>query len=261
MKETMNKGREDMEIDLQKLLMVYLKNWWIILLCGLIVAGGALIYSKQCITPLYRASVTVYVNNAKSSQTIDYITGSNLTASQQLVSTYVNIIQSDTVLTKVVESGGLDYTPEQVRSIMSASQVGETELFTVSISHPDPQMAAHIANAVADVAPAEIAKIVEGSSTKIIDYAKVPQRRYTPSYSRNTMLGGLVGCVLAVGFVTLRYLLDVRIKDEEDLTQLFDLPVLGQIPAFTQTASKQRYGYETQSSAAPAGEKGRGTKQ
>lgn len=249
-----------MEIDLQKLLLVYLKNWWLILLCGLLAAAVALIYTKNCITPLYRASVTVYVNNAKSSQTIDYITGSNLATSQQLVSTYVNIIQSDTVLTKVVESGGLDYTPEQVRSIMSANQVGETELFKVSISHPDPAMAAHIANTVAEVAPAEIAQIVEGSSTKIIDYAKVPEQRYTPSYSRNTLMGALLGCVLAAGFVTLRYLMDVRIKDEEDLEQLFDLPVLGQVPAFSQIKTKGQYGYGAQSPTSPAGETGRGNR-
>ena len=242
--------RDGIEIDLQKLLWAYLRKWWLIVACGLVVAAAALLYTMNCITPLYRASVTIYVNNISAGERIDYVSGSNLSAAQQLVNTYVNIIRSDTVLQKVVEQSELGYTAAQIRGIMSAAQVDGTELFNVYIVHPDPEMAAHIANAVAEVAPGEIEKIVEGSSTKIIDYAKVPTSRYSPSYSRNTMLGGVIGVVLAVAYVTLRYLLDTRLKDEDDLLQLFDLPILGRIPSFSQLNSKkggyQQSGYESE---------------
>lgn len=235
-----NESRDVLEIDLWKLLLLYLRRWRLILLCGLAGAVIALVYTANFITPLYRASVTVYVNSVKASQQVDYISASNLATAQQLVNTYVNIIRSDTVLEKVVDSAGLEYTAAQIRCMMTAAQVDETELFTVYISHPNPEMAAKIANAVARVAPGEIEEFVEGSSTKIIDYAKVPTSRYTPSYRKNTLLGGVVGCFLAVLYVTLLYLLDVRIKSEEDLTQLFDLPMLGQIPAFSEEDDKKK---------------------
>lgn len=234
-----NESRDVLEIDLWKLLLLYLRRWRLIVLCGLAAAVVALVYTANFITPLYRASVTVYVNSVKANQQVDYISASNLATSQQLVNTYVNIIRSDTVLEKVVENAGLGYTAADIRGMMTAAQVDETELFTVFISHPDPEMAARIANAVANVAPGEIEEFVEGSSTKIIDYAKVPTSRYTPSYRKNTLLGGIVGVFLALLYVTLLYLLDVRIKSEEDLTQLFDLPMLGQIPAFEENDRKK----------------------
>lgn len=234
-----NESRDILEIDLWKLLLLYLRRWRLIVLCGLAAAVVALVYTANFITPLYRASVTVYVNSVKANQQVDYISASNLATSQQLVNTYVNIIRSDTVLEKVVENAGLEYSATQIRGMMTAAQVDETELFTVYISHPDPEMAAKIANAVANVAPGEIEEFVEGSSTKIIDYAKVPTSRYTPSYRKNTLLGGIVGVFLALLYVTLLYLLDVRIKSEEDLTQLFDLPMLGQIPAFEENDRKK----------------------
>ena len=84
-----------MEIDLLKLFMAYLHKWWLILLCALVVGGGTLLYTMKLVTPLYQASITVYVNNVRSGERIDYISGSNLQASQQLVNTYSNIIQSD----------------------------------------------------------------------------------------------------------------------------------------------------------------------
>ena len=234
-----NRSSDILEIDLWKLLLLYLRRWRLILLCALAAAVISLIYTANFITPLYRANVTIYVNNIKANQQVDYISAANLATSQQLVNTYVNIIRSDTVLEKVVKNAKLDYSAAEIRGMMATAQVDETELFSVYISHPDPEMAAKIANAVATVAPGEIEEFVEGSSTKIIDHAKVPTSRYTPSYRKNTLLGCAVGLLLAVVYVTLLYLMDVRIKNEEDLTQLFDLPMLGQIPSFAENERKK----------------------
>ena len=224
--------RDVIEIDLGKLIMNYLEKWWLILLCGILAAAVSLGVTRYAITPMYRASVMIYVNNTKAGEKVDVISGSNLSASQQLVNTYINIIESDTVLGKVIEYGELAYTTDDIRDMMTTSQVDDTEIFKVHITHEDPQMAAHIANVMAKVAPGEIEEFVEGSSTKIIDYAKVPDKRSSPSYTVNTVLGGAIGVALALAYVTLRFLLDVRIKDEDDLGHMFDYPILGQVPAF-----------------------------
>ncbi len=232
--------KRDVEIDVMKLLLLYLSKWWLILLCAVVGAGIMFLYTKNFITPLYQAKVTIYVNNAVSGQQIESVSGSNLSASQQLVNTYVNILRSDTVLEKVVDSTGLDLTAEEIREIMSASQVDGTELFDIYISDPDPEMAAFIANKMAEVAPGEIEEFVEGSSTKIVDYAKVPEEPYTPSYKKNLALGAIAGILLIVVILTVRDLLDVRIKSEEDLAEISDLPVLGRIPAFSSSREQKR---------------------
>ncbi len=239
-----NERREEMEIDLSKLLRTYLGKWWLIVLATVLAGVLALVITQTLITPMYRASVTLYVNNIKSGEQVEYITSSNLATAQKLVNTYVNIIKSDTVLEKVAETARLDISAAQLRKVMSAAQVDETEIFNVIITHPDPEMAAQIANAVAEVAPDEIAHFVEGSSAKIIDYAKVPKNPSSPSTARNTVLGALLGALLAVAYVTLLFVLDVRIKDEEDLAALFELPVLAQIPSFDTNEKMGGYGYE-----------------
>ena len=111
--------------------------------------------------------MTVYVNNTRAGVVVEYVSGSNLSASKQLVNTYVNIIGSDLVLEKVVEEGNLDYTAGQIRSMMTTAQVDDTEIFEVYITHADPAVAAQVANTIADVAPAEIEEIVEGSSVSL----------------------------------------------------------------------------------------------
>ena len=52
-------------------------------------------------------------------------------------------------------------------------------------------------------------------------------------YLKNCLLGAVAGLLIAAAYVILRDLLDVRIKSAEELSQRYDVPVLGSIPAFT----------------------------
>lgn len=243
MRENGNNREDGVSIDLQELLFTYLRYWWFLAICVFVVALSALFYSVKFIVPQYRASVTIYVNNAKETQSTEMITNNNLYVSQRLVGTYIKIIESDSVLEAVVEEEGIDCSASAVRSMMTAEQVEETELFKVHVSNQDPEMAATIANAIAKVAPEKISEFVVGSSTKIVDYAKVPTARYSPSYRNNTMIGAVAGFVLALIYLTIRYLMDVRINDTDDLEQIFEYAVLGQVPNFNAAANGKKYGY------------------
>lgn len=246
MRETMDERNEGLEIDLKKLLMAYLRKWWLILLCGVVVCGAALLYTAKCVTPMYRSDVTVYVNNIRQNQQIDYLSESNLAASQRLVNTYITMIRSERVLGEVSRRLDGAYSVKTLGELLSAAQVGETEIFKLYIIHPDPAEAQRIANVLADVVPEEISALIEGSSARIVDYATLPEEPYTPSYRKTAALSAMAGFVLAVVYLTLQYLLDVRIKDGEDLMALVDYPILGQIPVINSgsTSSKKKYGYE-----------------
>lgn len=220
---------ETIELDLKEISMVLLKYLWAIVLCAVI--GGLLMltYTVNFVTPTYKAGVTMYVNNS-SGVNGQYMSSNDLAVAQRLVETYTNIIASHTVLSKVVEASGLQITADQLRSMLVASAVGETEMFTVSVIAPDPQMAADVANVIAEVAPAEINKIIPGSTARVVDYARIPKGRYAPSYTTNTILGFLVCGVLAAAFVVVQYLLDTRLTKKEDLERICGVPVLGMIP-------------------------------
>lgn len=239
----LNEKRDEFEIDLQKLIQACLSKWWLFVAAAIIAGALSFWYTVCFVTPMYQADVTVYVNNIRRGENITYLSGTNLTASQQLVTTYIQIIDSDTVLTKVAQEEGLDLAPQEIRNLMSAKQVGEAELFKLYIKHPDPEQAARIANAIAEVAPGEIEQIVEGSSAKIVDHAKVPENPSSPSLAKNCILGAMLGIMLILACVSLHFLFDVRIKSEEDLTSLFSIPVLGQVPVFGTGEPKRKSGH------------------
>lgn len=235
------------ELDLREVFSALVRKLWLIVLCAVVAGAAALMYTAGFVTPLYQASVSIYVNNTDSEGKV-VISSSDLATSQKLVETYINILKSDTVLDKVVEAIDGKVTTKQIRKMIESEALGGTEVFQVQISNADPELAAEIANAIADIAPEEIANIVKGSSARIVDYAKVPEEPYSPSIAKNTVLGACAGMLIVVLIIVLQVMLDVRIKSEADLRKICDAPVLGSIPDYD--LDYKRGGYVLESTSA-----------
>lgn len=225
--------KETMEIDLSKFAKLLLKRIWVVVLCAAILGSAVFLYTWKFVKPTYTATVTMYVNNNAGSNSSS-VSSSNLAVALQLVKTYVNIIRSDAVLDKVIEETGLLLTASDIRSMMSAESVDETEMFRLQVTSTDPQMSADIANAVAKVAPNEISAIIEGSYAKVVDFAKAPTAPSAPNYAMNALLGCAVGALLAMMGIAIAVFTDMRIKNEEELESICAIPILGRIPDMTE---------------------------
>lgn len=240
MNENIHEKESEMELNFQDLLQLYLRRWKLLVLCVIIGVVIALGITMFAVTPMYRAEATIYVNNNRISQDQDYLTSTDLSASIHLVKGYLILSTSDAVLEKVAEELGGDYSAAKIRSAISVEQLEETVIFALRVVHPDPEEAARVANKLAEVIPQVGPNVIKGSSAAVIDTAKVPTGIYSPSYSRNILLGALGGLLAAMIYVTILYLKDTRIKDENDLTDMFQLPILGRVPdldgAFSGTA-------------------------
>lgn len=238
----MDEKTAGLNIDLQELLATYFRRWWMIAVCAVLAAGISLGATMYFVTPTYRTNISVYVNNTRGVEDVEYVSSADLSASQRLVNTYVSITKSNRVLEKVAQKLDNKYSASAISKMVSAKQMGNTEIFSVYVVNSDPSEAARIANVMAEVVPVEIADIIEGSSARVIDHAKVPTSRHSPSYRMSCLIGGVIGALLSIVFITVRFFMDTRVKDEDDLTSLFKLPILGRIPEFSQMAdSKEDY--------------------
>lgn len=241
MNEVINERESGMELNLQELLLTYLRKWKLIVVCVILSVVVALGITVFCITPTYRTSVTIYVNNNRVTADKEQLSSADLSASLHLVKGYMIVAQSDPVLEKAVAKLGEGYTVSEIRNSISTEQVGETVILALYVTHVDPEKAALIANVLSEVIPVEGPKIIEGTSARLVNTAKVPTSHYSPSLSRNAILGAGAGLLLAVAYVTIIFLKDTRIKDENDLTVMFNLPILGRIPDLDSEFSGRGY--------------------
>lgn len=223
------------EITLQEIFSILWGKVLSIMLCTVI--GGVVAFGVTAfvIDPEYTAKVTMYVNNSEGNQDT-YMNINDINASQKLVSTYVEILKSDTVINKVIQACKLEYSVMDIREMMSASSVNGTEIFEVKIISKNPEESALIANTIADIGPEEIIRVVKAGSVELIDPARVPAKPSSPNVMLNTLIGIMLGGVLSVLGVLVYAMLDTRIKTEEDLEKAYNLPILGAIPCLVEDA-------------------------
>ena len=67
-------------------------------------------------------------------------------------------------------------------------------------------------------------------AVKTVEEADLPTHPSSPSVFRNTLLGGVLGIILAMGVIILIYILDDTIKTPEDVENYLGLNVLTSIP-------------------------------
>ena len=238
----------EIEIDLLQLFRALWRNALVIILVailfGVLAFGGTYMF----ISPKYQATAMMYVNNSTVSvgSTNFSITSGELNAAQTLVDTYIVILKTRTTLDEIIQESGVVYTVEDISKMISASAVKGTGVFSVTVTSQSPTEAELIANTIAKVLPERIADIIEGSDVRIVDYAIVPAHRSSPSYTKNTAIGGLLGVVLVAAIICLKEIFgaqeDVMIHSSDDVARLYpDIPVLAIIPDMRTPSNKSYY--------------------
>lgn len=229
----MARESEYIKLDFMKIAEGLIRRLWVIVL-AMVVCGVLLFsYAAFLVTPMYEASTLMYVNNSSFSvgSTSFSISSSEISAAKSLVDTYLVILKTRLTLNEVIERSGLDCTYEELSDMISAKSVNDTEVFAVTVTTDDPQMAEYIANTIAQVLPDKIADIVEGSSVSIVDYAVVPSEQVSPSLSKYAIVGLLGGMLISCAIIAVIEIRDNKIRTENYLLENYaNIPLLTTVP-------------------------------
>ena len=222
----------DASIDLVMLMLYLLKRCWLIILCAT-VGFGFMYWRSLQVGDTYTASGTMYVYNANPNLiNYGYTNVTDLNSAVQLVDTYAQVVKSNRVMNAIVERmipthPGI--TTGTISGSLSMGTVSETGVVRVSSRTDDPGLSADIVNTVLDVAPSEIKRVVGAGDIQIIDYAFSPQRPDARQDKRQGLIGALAGALAAAAVLVLLFLLNQKIEDTNELTELYNLPVLASI--------------------------------
>ncbi len=135
---------EEDKIDFEKYWLL-LKKWAWLLLAGLMagVILGLIVNLVQ--TPMYQATTKVLITRGSAvDQSLD--TFSSI-YSDQLTETYLQLLQTDTVLSGASEKLGMDLENVDIKS----TAIPNTTILEIKVEHANPQLAALIANTLVDV--------------------------------------------------------------------------------------------------------------
>ncbi len=231
--ETSNKNFKDYYvIDIAHITKALFKKIWVIVVTGILTAAIGFSMAAFIIEPLYSSSVRLYVNNSSISigSASLSISSSEISAAQSLVRTYIVILKDQTTLEKVIEKAELSYTHEELYDMIDAYSVDDTEIMKVVITSTDPYEATKIANCIADVLQIRIAEIIKGTSMEVVGYATPNLHKISPSITKYTAIGFVLGILLSMLVVVIAALRDRTIHDEDYLLKSEDYPILAKVP-------------------------------
>jgi capsular exopolysaccharide synthesis family protein len=199
-------------------------------------------YANYTHTSTYVAQISFYVYSNP-----DYITdptvninSSDLSQAKNLVPSYMQILRSKTFLNKLQEETGLPYPVDYIRSNISASSIEDTAVFIVSVFNPNPSDAMNIANAIGNLAPSEITRIVKSGGIEVMDKAELPTVPYqSTSVIKLIIIGGLGGFALSAFLFIIRGLLDTTVRKKHEINDIFTIPILGDVPRMLPPRKKE----------------------
>lgn len=224
-------NKREVEFDLLALFYHILDHWKLLAICLVIGAVLTGLYTKLMVVPQYEATAKMYVLSSSDS----VVNLSDLQMGTQLASDYKEIFQTHEVTNTVIQNLNLPYSYSKLRSMLTLSNPSATRIISITITSPDPNEAAAIANEYLEVASQYVADVMITDKPTELSTALVPQRPVSPSLPKNIVLGALVGLFIACVFLTVTFMLDDKIKNSDDITRLTGLPVLTEIPVFSAT--------------------------
>lgn len=262
-------------LDLRQIVGILRKHILLIILSMIGFAIVAFGIAEFAMTPQYTSTIQLLVNQKKdaSASAAAY---QNQQADVQMISTYKDIITNQVILKQVkqnlanptkvigpaqkakyttnadgtkrlikaaqpakVASTGTKYniSVAALKSAISISNQQNSQVFALSVVTDNPNKSAAVANQVAKVFKTKIKRIMSVNNVTIVSRAVANDAKTSPKTMLITLIGLIVGLLLAVGYAFVIELTDTTVKDDDFLTETLGLTNLGQVAEIKLTGS------------------------
>lgn len=216
-------------IDLSKLFLILKKNMKFLIVLPIVFLALSMVITFVFMTPKYSSSTQVLVNQKETdNQTMSQQVQSNL----QLVNTYSEIIKSPRILDKVSKNLKRKYSSKEISGMLTVSNQAESQILNIEVEDESPKIASKVANEIANVFSKDVSKIMNVDNVSILSKADTNGNQISPQPLVNSVVGIFLGLIVALIIIFLKEIMDKRIKTEEDVAEILDLPVLGTIQNF-----------------------------
>ena len=184
-------------------------------------------------TPVYTARASLFFSLDIGKTVNEIQQGATFTREQ--MSSYASLATTPAVLGPVISSIGLDdASANALAGQVSVSAPNGTVILDVEVSDTSPELAAALANAVAE----SLTDVVEGIGPlddqsrptvrgAVIEPAVTPGYASSPNTRLNVLAGFIGGLLLGVVLAFVREALDTRVRGPRELKLVTDAPVLG----------------------------------
>lgn len=213
------------EIDISQLLDYFKSKIVYILFAMALAFCVSAVYVYQFRVPEYTSYTTVLLK-----QSGETISQNDINVNNSLVSTYSEIIKSKMILNQVISSLDLEYSYGELHDKINVGEVNDTDLIKISVTDVDNELAADVANTIADVFTKEIVDIYNMENISVIDVAEVSEVPSSASAFKIIAIVTVAGAFVALAVIFVVFYFDTTLKNEEEIEKITGIPVIGVVP-------------------------------
>ncbi|MCC8073635.1 MAG: hypothetical protein LIO62_05865 [Clostridiales bacterium] len=235
----------NIDANVQKIITLLIKKWKTIVIFTLLGAILAYFYTANFTTLTYVSTVEFLAYAVDSDQELsDSTTAAQQTSNtskmnyaMKMMDTYIELFQTNkfnqSVADELNENLNTNYSASLIKGAVTIASVSDTALFKITVTTTDADLSYQIAHQLETSIPEAMEDANQGLvNASVEDAALKATASESLGYTRKCLIGAAVGFFLAAAYLILRDLLDVRIKNPDELPDRYNIPVLGSIPEF-----------------------------
>lgn len=218
-------------IKIEDIINIIIKRWKMIVLVILITTLFAIITSFFIISPKYEASTKVFIGKEENTQGQEQSYSSNdIQMYQKLLKTYAEIIQTNDLAQKAINSNNLNLKSENILNGLTVIPRADTQILEISYTSSNNNLARDVVNSITNEFIRSSKELIPNGNVKIIESVKLPESPISPNKKMNILIAFLIGLMASIGLSFLLEFLDNTFKTKEQMEEILGLPVLGAIP-------------------------------
>ena len=217
------------EIDIKEFLR-YIKKFLIpMFIVSALAVGGVVYYDINIKKPMYKTSTTVVLAQSNDKNITSQATLNDVNLNQKLVATYTEIVKSKLVLQQAIDELGLETSVNDLAKHVTVTAVEDTEILKITVEDGNKEIAAQIANKIADIFTKEIKNIYKLENVSALDVAQTPEGVSNNTTIRDGVIAFLISVfgISAIAFIV--YYFDDTLKYNDELERKIKMPIAGKI--------------------------------
>lgn len=239
----MNQNSNDRIVTLRDLWNILRQRIIVLMAVAVLVAAGGYVFAKLTYEPVYSSTATLYIlRDADHSSTTVGEANTEYTLALKVVNDCNYLLKSRVVVNQVISDLKLQTSYEALAGNISTNNPTSTRVLEVTVRASTPQEAKAVVDSLCAIGEDKIAEAMGYDQVNVYEQGTLPKRPSNPvSLLLYLILGVAAAAVVYVCFV-LAFLIDDRIRSEEDIQRYLGLSILGDIVNVNEE-HKGRYGY------------------
>lgn len=233
-----------MEISYENILKIIKKYFAVIIAVGLVFFGISFAYMKLMVAPTYYNTAKFYIRDTNTTTT----TPQNVTTTRQLADTFVEILDTNSFFTVVHDKLAADpltkdiadkYSVGSLNSSSSFKVINETEIISVTFTSKNKDAVNPVLYATLNSLDEHLLVAYGDCSSHRVEF---PAEKVAVSSTKTTtvcLIATLAGLIAAIAFFLIRDALDIHIKTVNDITERYNVSILGVVPEFDASVVKK----------------------